>query len=72
MAAIRPATGTHTHTMTISAIAQAGKTQQSTLQVSPVSINTFHICTCVSLFAYKIPHSLPGNCHLHTLQDIIP
>ena len=37
-AAIKPITGTHTHTMTIKAIAQGGKTQQSTLQLSPANI----------------------------------
>ena len=51
MAAIKPATGTHTHTITISAIAQAGKTQQSTPQVSPVNRKASYICTHVSLFS---------------------
>lgn len=43
---IKTAIGIHTHTMTIRAIAQAGKTQQSTLQVSPVGEKAIQYSIC--------------------------
>ena len=57
MAPIRPATGTHTHTMTISAIAQGGKTQQSTLQVSPVNRKIFIYAHVYHYFLLRLQDS---------------